>query len=104
MGQATRLLCAAEAILRRHTKEIEPLEVVLSAARRFRILRSLSTLDATVDDVNSCSKGGFNVSAVIDIVGLEETCHYVMHTRLGVLGRHIEPDTGCHRQCSTLVD
>jgi len=103
-GQATRLFGTAKTILGRHAKEFEPLQVILSTARCFRVLCSSATLKSTVDDVNSCAEGRIDTRVFIDLVGFEKACHDIMHAWLRVLRSHIEPNTGSHRQSTALMD
>lgn len=104
IGEVADLLAACEAILRWHTKELEPLEVVLSSARCFTILGALPALNAAVDYVDCCSKGCSDSTINVSLVWLKEARHDVVHAWLGVLWAHVEPDSRCHGEEAVLVD
>ena len=95
------MISATKAGLGLKSEELEPLKIVFASALRFRACKS--TLLATVDDIGSRTESCIDVCSVISGGGLEEARHYVVHAGLGVLRRHVEPNTSCHRQISVLV-
>ena len=99
--EATCLLVATEVILSWHSEELEPLKVVFSSLASFIV--DIAALDSTVDDVDCGAKSLCEASSKVDIIGLVEAAHDVVHTWFGVLRCHKEPDTCSKRQETVLV-
>lgn len=97
-GEIATLLSAGQTTLRRHSKELKPFKVVLSTACSLGVLRRLTTLKATVYDVDGGAESGGHVGCLVFSCRHEEASHDVVHAWLGVLRGHVEPDTSCHGQ------
>ena len=97
------LLAAGKTALRWHAKEVKPIEVVLGSARRLAGLWGPVTLVPSIDDIDGSAEIGPDSVLDVAVVGHEEACHDVMHAWLGVLGRHVEPDSSSHGQEAVLV-
>ena len=95
------MISATNTGLGRKTEELEPLKIVFASAHSFRA--SIAALLATVDDIGSCSESRIDIDRIVGESGLKEARHDVVHAGLGVLRRHVEPNTSCHRQISVLV-
>jgi len=98
------LLATPEASLCRQAKEVKPLEIIFTAAPRLGAFRSLAALDATIDYVGRGAESRCDIDLRILLIWLKEASHHVMHRRLWILRRHVEPDTRSHGERAILMD
>ena len=75
----------------RKAKEFEPFEEVLAPGYSFRA--PTVALQSSIYHVGGRAECCSNVCSSVDRIGHEEACHDVMHAGLGVLRRHVEPNT-----------
>ena len=83
-------------------KEVEPLLEVLTSLLDLVSAHSFATLNTAVDDVDSGGEGSCHIVVQINSIWHKEASRDIVDTGLGVLRRHIEPETGLHGNSSII--